>query len=143
MNETTPEDLSSPKKIESPIASAESPAEESVAIQEEDICTLMRERLQPLYDSVSLLGFAVCDHDGQVLKNDSFLSHEGVSKAARTFLSNCEQMSASDRHVHRLTVEMNDVIVIFHRLQQGQGMFILSSDCDIDAAADLIAQVAS
>jgi len=102
----------------------------------------IREHLQPLYDSAALLGFAVCDDDGEIVYNETFLSNEGAAKAAKLFLSNCQQMGESGRSVYRLTVEMDDIIVIYHCINDGQGLFILSSDCDLDASAEKIAELA-
>ena len=130
------------KKVKTPISMAELVPEEPVAVQEEDSFASVRGHLQPLYEDASLLVFAVCDDDGEVLRNESFLSDEGASKAVKTFLSNCQQMAESGRSVYRLTTEMDDITVIFHCIDKGQGMFILSSDCDLDTAADLIAELA-
>lgn len=142
MSDTIVETPKPAKKVKTPISMAELVPEEPVAVQEEDSFASVRGHLQPLYEDASLLGFAVCDDDGEVLRNESFLSDEGASKAVKTFLSNCQQMAESGRSVYRLTTEMDDITVIFHCIDKGQGMFILSSDCDLDTAADLIAELA-
>jgi len=142
MSETTIPKPSPPKQIKAPVSLSAPVADEPLAAEPEDSFDAMREHLKPLYDSCSLLGFAVCDDDGEIMHNETFLSHEAASKGTKTFLSNCQQLAESGRSVYRLTVEMDDITVIFHCIEQGQGMFILSSECDLDAAADLIAQLA-
>ncbi|MBK1856265.1 hypothetical protein JO972_14945 [Verrucomicrobiaceae bacterium 5K15] len=137
-----------PKPMQPPISLKEltpdePAAEEPAAAAEPDQKHLkIREHLQPLYDRSELLGFAVCDDEGEVLYNETFLSHEAASKTAKLFLSNCQQMHESGRNVYRMTVEMDDVIVIYHCLNEGQGLFILASDCELDAAAQRIAKLA-
>ena len=142
MSETTTSPPSPPKQIKAPVSLGSTMPEDPVVAEPEDSFGAMREHLKPLYESGGLLGFAVCDDDGEVIHNESFLSHKGASKATQTFLSNCQQMAESGRSVYRLTVEMDDITVIYHCIEKGQGMFILSSDCALDEAADLIAQLA-
>lgn len=142
MSETDTHTPLSPREIKPSRSLGSSMPEEPDVIEEEDVFAPIREHLQPLYTSGELLGFAVCDEEGEVLGNETFLSHEGVHKAAQIFLSSCQQMAESERGVYRLTVEMDDVIVIYHCIEQGQGLFILSSDCSLDAAAKKIAELA-
>lgn len=142
MSETNMETPDLPLEIKPLVSMENTTSEESVAVEKEDRFSAIRAHLQPLYESGDLLGFAVCDDDGEVINNETFLSQEAASKATKTFLSNCQQLAESGRSVYRLTLEMDDVIVIYHCIEEGQGMFILSSDCDLDTAADLIAKLA-
>lgn len=108
-----------------------------------DSIEAMREHLKPLYESGDLLSFALTNDDGDVLYNESFLSKEGVHKAVATFVSNEKQLTGSGRRLLRMTVEMDDIIVIYRSVEQGQGLFILASDGSIDASVKLIDELAS
>lgn len=142
ISETTGPRPISPQEIKPPPSDGAAEPEAAGTAGAEDAHADVREHLEPLSASGALLGFAVCDGDGAVLANETFLSHEGAEKAAQIFISSCRQMAESGRGVYRVTVEMDDVIVIYHCIAQGQGMFVLSSDCDLDTAAAKIAELA-
>ena len=101
----------------------------------------IRKHLQPLYENDSLLGFAISDDVGELIYNETFLSEEAARTSCRTFLTNCKQLGKSGRRVHRLTMEMDDIVVIYCGIEEGYGLFILASECDIDLAVNLISKL--
>jgi len=128
----------SDKTHESPVistSSSKSADAEEVVNPYDDIS----KHIQPLYDNGNLLGFAICSEESEVLLNETFLNREGVSKANDVFIANYAGMEVSERHVKRIILEMDDIIIIHCRMQEGHGMFILESDADVDAAGALIA----
>jgi len=131
------DNIEEPPKI-SASSSKSNQAEETEIVNPYDAIS---QHIQPLYDSGELLGYAICDEDGEVLLNETFLNREGVSKAANTFIVNYDQMDESGRNVNRLVLEMDDITIIHYRMKEGQGMFIFASDADLDAAGALISQL--
>jgi len=131
----------SPKKMESPFSVSEEAEEDKETEEEVDPFEEVREHFKPLYESNDLIGFAICDLEGEVLINESFLSYEGVTKAVGTYLASNQQMVDSGRKVNRVTIEMDDIIVVYLPIEQGIGMFILPSDSNVDKAAKLIGEL--
>ncbi len=99
----------------------------------------LRKKVQSLYDSGDLLGFSVCSDSGSILHNESFLSDEAAETATAPFISCSKLLAESDREVQRLTVELDDVILIYIHTDQGHALFTLGQDCDLDHAASIIA----
>lgn len=98
----------------------------------------IREQLKPLYQSGDLLGFSVCSDTGEVIHNETYFSDEVAWQATAPFVSSKRQLSQSGRETHRLTVVLDDAIIIYGQLEQGHAIFILSPDCDLDAAAAVL-----
>ena len=98
----------------------------------------IREMVKPLYDSSDLLGFSICAEAGEVVHNESFFSDEVAWQATEPFVSVMTQMAAAGRILHRLTVELDDVTLIYGRLQEGHALFTLKRDCDLDAVAGVL-----
>ncbi|NWK55824.1 hypothetical protein HW115_09395 [Verrucomicrobiaceae bacterium N1E253] len=105
----------------------------------------VRDTAQKLYESNSLLGFAITSLEGEMVHNESFFSDEAAGQVIATMVGCVEQLAASGRTVKRLSVEMDDVIVIYTHItdRDRHGMFILSRSCPLDAAADAIAELAA
>lgn len=95
--------------------------------------------LQPVYDSGDLLGFSICGDAGEVIHNESFFNDEVAWQATAPFVNVMRQMKKAGRDVNRLTVELDDVTLVYGRLEQGHALFTLGRDCDLDAAAAVLA----
>ncbi len=54
------------------------------------------------------------------------------------FVNVIRKMKKVDRVVNRLTVELDDVTLIYGRLAEGHALFALRSGCDLDAAAAVL-----
>lgn len=98
----------------------------------------IRDMVRPLYEAGDLLGFSVCADDGEVIHNESFFSDEVAWQATVPFVNVMRRMKKSNRIVNRLTVELDDVTLIYGRLDQGHALFTLRSECDLDTAADVL-----
>ncbi|MCP5537406.1 MAG: hypothetical protein H7A51_14385 [Akkermansiaceae bacterium] len=98
----------------------------------------IRARLQALYDSGDLLGFSICSDAGVVVHNESFFSDEAAWQATAPFVNVMRKMKKAGRDVHRLTVELDDVTLIYGCLEQGHALFTLNRQCDLDAAAAVL-----
>lgn len=98
----------------------------------------IREMTQPLYDSGDLLGFSVCGDAGEIVHNESFFSDEVAWQATAPFVRVARQMEKADRTVNRLTVELDDVILIYGKLDHGHALFALERNCDLDRAAGVL-----
>ncbi len=103
-----------------------------------DVMDQIREMVKPLYDTGDLLGFSVCADDGGVVHNESFLSDEAAGNATQIFAGCAQQIADADRTVNRLTVELDDVTLVYGRLEQGHALFSLERGCDLDAAAKVL-----
>lgn len=98
----------------------------------------IRNTLQPLYDSGDLLGFSICGDAGEIVHNESFFSDEVAWQATAPFVRVMRQMENADRTVHRLTVELDDVTLIYGRLEQGHALFALARGGELDRAAAVL-----
>lgn len=105
----------------------------------------VRDVADQLYQGGALLGFSISSVEGEMVHNESFFSDEFAIQAMG-YLSDCvQQLMASGRQVERLTVEMDDVVVIFTPItdRDRRGMFIFSRECDLDSCAALLSQLAA
>ncbi len=98
----------------------------------------IKQMVQPLYDSGDLLGFSVCGDTGESVLNESFFSDEVAWQATVPFVNVMRKMTKADRVVNRLTVELDDVTLIYGRLEEGHALFTLRRSCDLDAAAAVL-----
>ena len=98
----------------------------------------IREMVQPLYDSGDLLGFSVCGDTGKLVHNESFFSDELAWQATVPFVNVMRKIRKADRVVNRLTVELDDVTLIYGRLDEGHALFTLRRSCDLDAASAVL-----
>lgn len=98
----------------------------------------IKELVQPLYETGDLLGFSVCGDAGVIIHNESFFSDEMAWLATAPFVNVIRQLGKAGRDVSRLTVELDEVTLIYGRLDQGHALFALSRDCDLDAAAGVL-----
>ncbi|GEM_PF-6520396 len=105
----------------------------------------VRDTARQLYDSGALLGFTITSLEGEMVHNESFFSDEAAGQALAMLVGCVEQLTASGRHVKRLTAEMDDVIVVYIHITDldRHGMFILSRVCDLDHAADALAALSA
>ena len=105
----------------------------------------VRDITEQLYDSGALLGFTITSTEGEMVHNESFFSDEAASQAMVTLVGSVEQLATSGREVKRLTVELDDVVVIYSHITNSDqhGMFILSRSCDLDQAAAALAELAA
>jgi len=105
----------------------------------------VRDTAQQLYDSGALLGFAITSIEGEMVHNESFFSDEAAGQALAMLVGCVQQLTASGRQVKRLTVEMDDVIVVYIHItdRDRHGMFILNRACDLDHVADALAELAA
>ncbi len=105
----------------------------------------VRDTAQQLYDSGALLGFTITSIDGEIVHNESFFSDEAAAQALTMLVGCVQQLAASGRQVKRLTVELDAVIVISTHItdRDRHGMFILSRACNLDLAADALAELAA
>lgn len=105
----------------------------------------VRDTAKELYDSGALLGFAITSAEGEMVHNESFFSDEAALQAIATLVGCVEQLGLSGRIVKRLTVEMDDVVVIYTHItdRDRHGMFLLSRSCDLDQSADALAGLAA
>ncbi len=94
--------------------------------------------VQPIYESGDLLGFSICGDAGEVVYNESFFSDEVAWQATAPFVRVARQLEKAERIVNRLTVELDDVILIYGKLDEGHALFALAHDCDLDRAADVL-----
>lgn len=94
--------------------------------------------VQPLYDDGSLLGFSICDDHGVIVHNESFFSDEAAWQATAPFTRCSRQLGKAGRVVKRMTVQMEDVILIYGKLEQGHALFSLDPGCDLDAVAEVL-----
>lgn len=104
----------------------------------------VRDTAQSLYQSGSLLGFAIASNEGEMIHNESFFSDEAANQALSTLASCTDQLIQSGRNVSRLTVGMDDVTVIYSRIhdRDRRGMFLIDPSQDLDAAASQISELA-
>jgi len=97
----------------------------------------VRDTADELYKNNALLGFAITNNEGEIIHNESFFCDEFAAQAMATFKGCVDQLAVSGRVVNRLTVELDDVIIIFTPIsdQDRRGMFILKRSCHLDTAA--------
>lgn len=95
----------------------------------------IKEMVKPLYDSGDLLGFSVCGDTGEVVHNESFFSDEFAWKATEPFVILKLKMQKARRTVTRLTIELDDVTLIYRKLDVGHALFTLRTACDLDTVA--------
>ena len=98
----------------------------------------IRELVQPLYDNGDLLGFSLYNDEGALEHNESFLSDEMAIKSAGLFIETRLKILKSARRLMRMTVELDDVILMYCRLDEGHVIFTFDADSDIDFAAKAI-----
>jgi hypothetical protein len=98
----------------------------------------IKEMVQPLYDSGDLLGYSVCGDTGEMIHNESFFSDKRAWQATLTFVNVILGLEKADRIGIRLTVELDDVTLIYQKLDQGHALFTLRSSCDLDTAAAVL-----
>ena len=105
----------------------------------------VRDIAQQLYDSGALLGFAITSVEGDMVHNESFFSDEAAAQSLAMLTSCVQQLAGSGRAVSRLTVELDDVVVIYTHItdRDRRGMFILSRACNLDHAAETLAELAA
>lgn len=98
-----------------------------------------------LYESGALLGFAITSIDGEVVHNESFFSDEAAGKAMATMAGCVEQLAVSERKVKRLTIELDDVVVIFIHItdRDRYGMFIFTRSCSWNEVAVKLAELSA
>lgn len=105
----------------------------------------VRDTAAKLYEARALLGFAITNTAGELDHNESFFSDEAALQVMNT-LSDCvDQLFSSGRGVQRLTVELDDVIIIYSPVtdRNRHGLFILTKTCDLDESAADIAELAA
>jgi hypothetical protein len=98
----------------------------------------IRKMVQPLYDDGDLVGFSICGDTGEIVYNESFFSDEVAWQATAPFVRVMRQMQKADRVVNRLSVELEDVILIYGKLDEGHALFTLDRDCDLDRVAEVL-----
>lgn len=105
----------------------------------------VRDTAESLYQSGALLGFAIASQEGEMVYNESFFSDEAALNAIGIISGCVHQLGESGRNVKRLTVELDDVIVIYVHVADRDrlGMFILERGCDLDRAAGALAELAA
>lgn len=96
------------------------------------------EMVKPLYEKGDLLGFSVCDDDGKSIHNESFLCDERAYQATFPFIAAFNQLKRATRLVERITVELDDVILIYRKIEEGHALFSLRRNCDLDTAAEAL-----
>ena len=99
----------------------------------------VRETLQPLYDSGDLLGFSICGNAGEIMHNESFFSDEVAWQSTAPFVRVERQMEKAGRNVKRLTVELDNVTLIYRQIDTGHALFTFDKGSDLDKAAEVIA----
>ena len=106
---------------------------------------LVRDTADQLYESDSLVGFVIASDSGDILHNESFFSDEAAQYAITSLISSVDQLALSDRHVKRLTIELDDLLIIFTHItdQDQRGMFLISKSCDLDQAAKTLEVLAA
>jgi len=106
---------------------------------------LVRDTAEQLYESGALLGFTISSAEGEMVHNESFFSDEAATQVMLTMIGCVDQLTTSGRMVKLLTMELDDVIVIFTHItdQDHRGMFILSRSCALDTAAETISVLAA
>jgi len=105
----------------------------------------VRDTATKLYEAQALLGFFIVSIEGEMLHNESFFSDEAALQVMTTLAGCINQLVASGREVLRLTVELDDVILICTHItdRDRYGLFILRRTCDLDnSAADIVALTA-
>ena len=95
----------------------------------------IKEMVKPLYESGDLLGFSVCGETGNLVHNESFLNDEHAWFATLPFIATLKQLEKATRTVGRFTVELDDVTLIYRKIEEGHALFTLKINCDLDAAA--------
>lgn len=98
----------------------------------------IRQQVQPLYDAGDLLGFSICGDAGEIIHNESFFSDEVAWQATAPFVSTNRQLAQLGRTVQRLTVELEDAVLVYGKLDQGHALFTLGPRCDLDACAAVL-----
>jgi hypothetical protein len=105
----------------------------------------VRDTVEQLYETGALLGFAISDSNGEMIHNESFFSDEAASRTIATLMGCADQLAASGRSIKRLTVELDDVIVIYTPItdRDRRGVFILPRSGNLDESAEKITQLAA
>jgi len=105
----------------------------------------VRDTAEKLYETGALLGFSIASIEGEMVHNESFFSDEAALQAIATLTGCVDQLIASGREIQRLTVELDDVIVIYTHItdRDRHGLFLLSKTCDLDQSAADIAALAA
>ena len=98
----------------------------------------IKEMVQPLYDSGDLLGFSIFGERGEAILNESFLCDETAWLSTRPFVDIIQKLDRAHRSVNRLTVELDDVILIYKEINNAHVLFALSKTCDLDAALSIL-----
>ena len=99
----------------------------------------IREMVQPLYEAGDLLGFSICGDAGEIVHNESFFNDEVAWQATAPFVRVMRQMEKADRIVNRLTVVLDNVVLIYGKLEEGHALFALGPRSDLDRAAEVLA----
>ena len=102
-----------------------------------------RDIAEQLYETGALVGFTISTNEGEMIHNESFFSDEAANQVVLTLMGCVDQLAASGRIVKRLTMELDDVIVIYTHItdRDRRGVFILSRSCHLDTTADLISEL--
>lgn len=95
----------------------------------------IQEKIQPLYDSGDLLGFSVSNDEGILVHNESYFNDELAWSATQPFVEVMNKMNRAGRKVSRLTVELDDVTLIYKKLAVGHTLYALRRECDLDTTA--------
>lgn len=95
----------------------------------------IHEMVKPLYESGDLLGFSVCDESGNTIHNESFLNDENAWFATLPFIATLTKLDKATRKVVRLTIELDDVTLIYRKIEEGHALFTLRRNCYLDDAA--------
>lgn len=105
----------------------------------------VRDTADKLYETRALLGFAIGSHEGEMIHNESFFSDDAATQVILTLKGCVDQLAVSGRIVKRLTMELDDVVVIYTHItdRDRRGIFILSRDSKLDPSADLISELAA
>lgn len=105
----------------------------------------VRDTAAKLYETRALLGFAITSIEGEMVYNESFFSDEAANQVMTTLVGCVNQLMESGRGVERITLELDDVIVIYTPItdRDRHGMFILAKTCDLDQSAADIAELAA
>ncbi len=96
------------------------------------------ELVEPLYQNGDLLGFSVFNQEGKALHNESFFDDHRAWQATLPFVNVVRQLGKATRVVGRLTVELEEITLIYRNINEGHALFYFRVKCDLDAAADAL-----
>ena len=98
----------------------------------------IRHRVKPLYESGDLLGFVFMSSDGESFHNESFLCDSAARDSMEPFVTTYRKLARANRYIKQLVTELDDVILVHSRRDDGHVLYSVDIEADIDQIAAML-----